>query len=367
VRISGSRGFLFILPDGTLWRWGQDQIISPPRQTGTNRDWVQASVVNFSAVGLRSDGSLWAWAFDNNEPSRLGSSHDWADVCAGNGASIALKRDGTLWTLTENPVNHSNNRPAPIRRDVAQVGTNRDWKAISATLFGGSRVALRADGTLWTWGNVNYVAYGRWFSTNIAAPTQLCRESNWVGFCDGLGGGAQNQAGELWSLFPLAGLPGEGVPVAAICSRASSNATSSAGGLLFRADWTPASFETHSDGTLWATPLSWSTMYAPIATPLRVGQRSDWVSVWGTFNTTIGLTSDGTLWTWGKDYGQPAHYEFGDRFGMLKEMIATLLGAAPPSSIYAVHDECGQYYPEKEPRPLLRIVTPNAAEANPQR
>jgi len=364
VLISGSGSFLFILPDGTLWGWGQNQIVSPPQQIGTNRDWVQASVADRHAVGARSDGTLWAWDFDGNEPKQVGSSHDWVEACAGNRISIALKRDGTLWSLDENPPNQGKNRLGPIRGEVVQVGTDRDWKAISATLFGGSRLALRADGTLWTWGNVNYLTLGIWAATNYPEPTQVCRESNWVGFYDGVGGGARAQTGESWRFFPLAGLPGPDVPVTTIGYHASSNGIAFAFGMLFQGDWPVASFETRSDGTLWATPVTWPTLLQPMGPPLRIGKRSDWVSVWGTFDTTIGLTADGTLWTWGKDYGQPAHYEFEERLGMLKEMIATLLGAGPQSSINDRHEQCREFYPQKEPRPLLRLAPTNSSAAN---
>ena len=162
----------------------------------------------------------------------------------------------------------------------------------------------------------------------------------------------------------MAGLPGPDVPVTTIGYHASSNGIAFAFGMLFQGDWPVASFETRSDGTLWATPVTWPTLLQPMGPPLRIGKRSDWVSVWGTFDTTIGLTADGTLWTWGKDYGQPAHYEFEERLGMLKEMIATLLGAGPQSSINDRHEQCREFYPQKEPRPLLRLAPTNSSAAN---
>ncbi|HTA29266.1 MAG TPA: ABC transporter permease subunit, partial [Candidatus Cybelea sp.] len=56
--IAGRKGFVFILPDGALWRWGppalgEVSLASPPRQVGTNRDWVQVSVRNSHTFGLR--------------------------------------------------------------------------------------------------------------------------------------------------------------------------------------------------------------------------------------------------------------------------------------------------------------------------
>jgi hypothetical protein len=201
---------------------------------------------------------------------------------------------------------------------------------------------LRADGSLWTWGSASAIAFGSWTGTNLPGPVQLCRESDWVGFSESLVGGVKNQAGELWCLSPLSKLPGPDVPISRIGVRIVDKITSSAYGFLCRTNWTWASFETRGDGTLWATPRSGALTDPPTSPPARFGERSDWVSLWGTFDTTLGLTADGTLWTWGKDFGQPAHYEFGEKLGAIKETIATMLGAGPPAGILAVHENCGE-------------------------
>jgi ABC-type transport system involved in multi-copper enzyme maturation permease subunit len=360
LRISGSRGFLFLFPNGTLWRWGLYDGVSPPRQVGTASNWIQASVRGNSAAGLLSDGTLWAWNPEKEEPKQVGSNHDWVQARAVNDSYVALKRDGTLWDFAE----VSTNNTGPIHRKLLQIGTNNDWKSIGIIPVGGSRIALRQDGTLWAWGNAHYLSYGMWGGTNFPAPVRLCRESNWAGFSDEIAGGVRNQAGESWAISPLARRPGPDVSIRALGTQVSSNATTSALGLFFTNNWTLASFETRPDGALWATPMSWRGGYQPTALPFRVGQRSDWVSVWGTFETTIGLTSDGTLWAWGRDYGQDAHYELAERFGIIRETIATVLGAEPQSSIRAMQDECRPYYPQKEPRRLIQILVTNSPTTN---
>jgi hypothetical protein len=205
--LGGGQGFLFILPDGTLWRWvkldwGQPAIISQPSQVGSDRDWVQASVSLNNAVGLRSDGTLWAWAVDHGEPRQVGSDHDWAEASAGAGFSIARRRDGTLWAWGDNHRYQLGNGPGPNRSDVAQVGTNHDWKAIGTTKSTAHVLALRANGTLWTWGLVDYFTNGTRVHTTNAFPIQVCRESNWIGFNDGLQHSVRNQDGESWSFSP---------------------------------------------------------------------------------------------------------------------------------------------------------------------
>jgi alpha-tubulin suppressor-like RCC1 family protein len=244
-----------------------------------------------------------------------------------------------------------------------QVGTNRNWKAITTVGASAHVLALRGDGTLWMWGSTNYYSIGAWFSTTNPFPTQFCRESNWVALGEGPRNGARNQAGELWSSFPLARAPGADVPVGAIGSLISTNGAVSAFGRLFDTNWTEATYETRPDGTLWATPNSWPPINPPFSAPVRVGRRSDWVSVWASAKTMIGLTSDGTLWAWGLDYGQTSHMGVGEKLGMLRESIAHELGGTPWRT--SLNYDWEGFQAQKEPRPLFRLVATNAPAAHP--
>jgi hypothetical protein len=361
VRVIGRQdAFLFILPDGTLWSWGRQGIISPPQQVGTNRDWTQVSArYRYATVGLRSNGTLWSGAGDSDEPKQFGSDHDWVEVCAGNGYNFARKRDGTLWGWGNNNQNQLGNGPGPNHPEAVRVGTNHNWKDINTSDFGA--LALRGDGTLWTWGNLNYLTNGMWITTNSPIPIQFCRESNWVALSDELEKILRNQAGESWGVNdPLTVFPGASVPIASMGHLLSSNAAATAFGPLFTTNWNYARYEVRSNGTLWAIPSSLPPASAPLAPPLRVGQRSDWVSVWGAYQSMIGTTSDGTVWTWGLDYGQESHWVqvFGERIRVIKAIIGYVFGATPPS--YNLSD---QYPAQKEPRPLLRLVATNSAPA----
>jgi ABC-type transport system involved in multi-copper enzyme maturation permease subunit len=363
VRVSaGQGGFLFILPDGSLWRWvhpiwGQPPVISQPQQVGTNRDWVQASLANTNAVALRSDGSLWSWAVLHEEPRQIGFGHDWVEARAGWDFSLARKRDGTLWAWGDNSSEQLGNGPGPNRRKPVQVGTNRDWTGISTSAFGSGVVALRSDGTLWSWGIVQYLAKGTWLRVTNQAPMQICRESDWVGFNEGLGNCARNRAGASWNLYPFSGIPGPDLPISAIGQLVSSNAVSAALGLFFGTNLTQAIYETQPNGTLWATPIPWPQASASSTPPLRYGRRSDWVSVWGNYQTMIGLTSDGTLWIWGMDHGQERHLDFGDRLAVVKQRISEAFATMPRGNN---GDVWGGYQAQKEPRPLLRLSGTNS-------
>jgi ABC-type transport system involved in multi-copper enzyme maturation permease subunit len=368
---AGQGGFLFILPDGTLWRWvhplGRDTTLFHPEQIGTNRDWVQASVMFPYAVGVRSDGTLWAWKVLAEEPIQVESSPDWVEARRGGNLILARKRDGTLWGRGDSgylgngpaPAVVANGQARPMGRvmihGMQQVGTNHDWKAISAGGSSAGVLALRENGTIWTWGDFNILAGGTWFHTNNPFPIQVCRESNWVSLNDGAWSGARNQMGEWWTFFPFSGFPGVDTPVSAIGQLTSSNSAIAALGPVFRTGWNFGMYDLHPGGTIWAAPLSWPWVPS-LAQPFRFGQRSDWNSVWGGSGTLLGLTSDGTMWTWGLDFGQERHYDFGERLDLAKLAISNAFASKPTPGSY---DEWQGHQAQKEPRPLLRLTVTN--------
>jgi hypothetical protein len=62
----GVTGVFMILPDGSLWRWGQTggrpfSRARAPEQFGTSVGWVKAIAPNNHCLALRSDGTLWEW------------------------------------------------------------------------------------------------------------------------------------------------------------------------------------------------------------------------------------------------------------------------------------------------------------------
>jgi alpha-tubulin suppressor-like RCC1 family protein len=364
----GQGGFLFILPDGSLWRWSREPQITQPRPIGTNRDWVQASMMNPIAAGIRSDGTLWAWRSQDEVPIQVGTDRDWMEVRATEDSIMARKRDGTLWSRgkAETLGNGSDPIDKPQKKDgrpengLVQVGTNHDWKGISTGASSARVLALRADGTLWTWGEFGYYVNGFWARTNFARPIQICQESNWVDFTADAWSTARNQAGEQWTFFPFRGLPGEHVAVTAIAQLAPTNVTVTAFGPFFSNDWTWASYEIQPGGTMWANPLTtWPPSPSSIP-PLRFGQRADWAAVWGRAGTLIGLASDGTLWTWGIDYGQERHYDFSERVNLVRAAVSNAFTPNRNSS----YEDWGGRQPQKEPRPLLRLVYTNSVKNN---
>jgi alpha-tubulin suppressor-like RCC1 family protein len=81
---------------------------------------------------------------------RLDAATNWAVPAAGSGHTVAIKADGSLWTWGRNDRGQLGNGTT-IDRDVpGQIGLGASWATVST--FADHTVAVRADGTLWAWG-----------------------------------------------------------------------------------------------------------------------------------------------------------------------------------------------------------------------
>ena len=120
-----------IRPDGSLWAWGRNQYGQLGDGTTEMRmtpiwimdDVIAVSAMNLTTMALRSDGTLWTWG--NNVSGQIG--------------------DGTITTRDRYfRVDEDNNRHSPVK-----IMDN----VISISMGYFNAAAIRADGSLWTWGS----------------------------------------------------------------------------------------------------------------------------------------------------------------------------------------------------------------------
>jgi len=190
-----------IKTDGTLWTWGINGFgqlginVSgirsiPVTVFGSGTNWKLVNCGKEFAAAIKTDGTLWTWG--NNNIGQLGinvsgtgsmrctpvqeftGATNWKQVACGYSHTAAIKTDGTLWTW-------GYNRDGQLGFNVAGTGQRRctpvqeftgatNWKRVSC----GSQhtVAIKTDGTLWTWG-YNSVAVGQ-LGINIGINTMRC-------------------------------------------------------------------------------------------------------------------------------------------------------------------------------------------------
>lgn len=186
---AGGIGFVVLLQsDGTLWRWGtiNEGFKGPgsgvhythPTQVGNDNDWKAVAAIEHHAVALKKDGSLWAWGNTMSllgvgcasiewvpEPVQVGEEKDWVEITAGDNFFLALKADGSLWGWGDKPT---------------RIGIDSDWAAIGAGYT--HALAIKKNGSLWAWGDNEFGQLGLGEADQMPhfVPGQVGSDTDWV-------------------------------------------------------------------------------------------------------------------------------------------------------------------------------------------
>jgi alpha-tubulin suppressor-like RCC1 family protein len=197
----GGNHAVILASDGSLWTWGKDgsgwQVLGLGtnvrtqaclRRIGTDTNWVNVAVGGSTTLALKSDGTLWAWgenlsgqlgdgttARDRASPVRSVPGTDWIQVATAGPHSVALKKDGTLWSWGNNWAGQLGDGTTNNSRSPVQVGSSTNWTRIWANLI--ENVGQQTDGSLWFWGwDFSRSQKG----SSIPVPTRVSAETNWV-------------------------------------------------------------------------------------------------------------------------------------------------------------------------------------------
>jgi alpha-tubulin suppressor-like RCC1 family protein len=223
---SGHGYTLAIKEDGTLWAWGDNRYgqlglgttheHNDPQQVGSDNDWVSVSAGDSHAVAIRSDGTLWAWGRNNHgqlgdgtttdrhAPVQIdaGEGYHWVSASAGGdddeqdsgtagesyfhrqhlaGHTVAIRSDGTLWTWGYNADGQLGDGTATEHHTPQHIGDASDWATVSA---GNSHtIAIRDNGTertLWGWGWNHHRQVGNGSVDDVIdTPTQITLNTDW--------------------------------------------------------------------------------------------------------------------------------------------------------------------------------------------
>lgn len=230
--------------------------------------WKTVSASDNSTYAIKADGTLWGWG--DNElgqlatgstdtkcssiPVQIGTDSNWKAAYGARGAGFFIKEDGTLWTTGSNESGLSGVGDGVSKHtELVQVGTDNDWASVHTSItWCNSAIAIKTDGTLWSWGSGSTFVLGHGKTTNCIVPTQVGTDNDWV--------------------------------------------TASVG--------TSHVLALKKDGSLWGWgfapyhQLMNDSQNRSYKVPTRLGNET-WTAVYAIDNASYGVKSDGTLWTWG--------------------------------------------------------------------
>ena len=212
-----------IKTDGTLWVWGSNNNGQIGDNTGTARftpvttfaggtNWKQVDCGGYHTAAIKTDGTLWTWG--RNAYGRLGDNTttarstpittfaggtNWKQVSGGGNHTAAIKTDGTLWTWGIGNSGQIGDNTLIFRSiPVTTFAGGTNWKQVDC---GGSHtLAVKTDGTLWTWGGNSYGRLGdNTLTEKITPVTTFAGGTNWKQVAGGFHTAAIKTDGTLWT------------------------------------------------------------------------------------------------------------------------------------------------------------------------
>ena len=201
------------ISNGIVWAWGLNvegelgngtiggQTATPVKTSGLSNI-IEVAAGNYHSLALRSDGKIWAWGLDYSGQLGNGSSGTYSGggpilfpnpvqvgnlrtgyltnviaISAGFNSSYALKADGTVWAWGDNAYGELGDGTKTLRSFPVQVTNIISHVVFSDVIAvsGGNAhaLALKSDGTVWAWGNNTSGQLGNGTQTQSSTPVQV--------------------------------------------------------------------------------------------------------------------------------------------------------------------------------------------------
>ena len=226
--------------------------------------WKSVTAGDATTYGIRSDGSLWSWGWNEKGQSGNGVSERtatptladgnrvWKKTVGGKAYGFFLAEDGSLWAAgtATNGVQGTND--GVDHKVLTRIGTDNDWVDMACSRFWGySAFAIKTNGTLWSWGENSAGQLGIGNTQAQTLPVQVGTDTDWKQVATGVS-----------SVLAL-----------------------------------------KTDGSLWGWGLNMNGELFGYegrqSSPVRLGSETDWEKVLVIEFRAYAVKKDGTLWAWG--------------------------------------------------------------------
>lgn len=222
--IAANNGSSYVLKaDGTLWSYGYNasgqlgiggyvnQLV--PQQITTLTNVVAVAADSVSALALRSDGTVWTWGpgssgqlgngtFITKSPTPVqvvNLTNVVAIAAGGSTAHFALKDDGTVWAWGSN-ASYTLGVSDSTFKSAVPIQVNGLSGIIAIAASGIHAIALKSDGTVWTWGKNELGALGTSSETYRYIPAPVVNLTTIKAIVAGSAAtAALDTNGDLWS------------------------------------------------------------------------------------------------------------------------------------------------------------------------
>ena len=192
---AGGGHVLALKSDGTVWGWGNnregeigprvtqfDPYHTTPSQIPNLSNVTAISAGGVHSLALKSDGTVWAWGSNTQGQLGTGSNPESEtplqvpgltnvrSISAGSSFSVVVKTDGTAWAWGNNSGGVVGQPSSTtIVQSPVQVGGISG--AVSVAAGGVFVLAVKSDGTIWSWGSNSEGQLGDGSGTSGGGPT----------------------------------------------------------------------------------------------------------------------------------------------------------------------------------------------------
>jgi ELWxxDGT repeat protein len=288
---------------------------------------VIAIAAGYYHTGAVKTGNVWTWGAntygqlgdgtttERHAPVSVSGLSGVVAIASGYYDTLALKSDGTVWAWGANYASQlgdgtTTDRHAP----VAVTGLSGVVAIASGCYY--HTIALKSDGTVWTWGGNYSGELGDGTTTNRSTPVQVkLQGGSPLGGIVAIAGGSDHTLalksdGTVWAWgLNLYGQLGDGTTT----ERHNPVAVSGLSGIIAIASGENHSLAIKSDGTVWAWGYNaygglgdgtTTNRSAPVQVKLQDGSTplGGVASVSGGPECSVACKTDGTVWAWGANY-----------------------------------------------------------------